>query len=96
MLITLLWLLTSSCPLKLVHVIVSIPTENLSSYDRSFVYNSTSVDDAVASLNAIVQDAMEQTIPRGFITKSKFPHWSSSALRYYIWRKNITITDVLK
>jgi hypothetical protein len=33
------------------------------------VYNSTSVDDAVASLNSVVQDAMEQAIPHGVTKK---------------------------
>jgi hypothetical protein len=37
----------------------------------------------VASLNAAVQDAMEQAILRGIINfKSKFPHWYSGSLRY--------------
>jgi hypothetical protein len=60
----------------------------LSSHDWSCVCNSTSVDDAVASLNSVVQDAMEQAIPRGVTKKSKFPHWFSSSLRYYISKKN--------
>jgi hypothetical protein len=49
------------------------------------VCNSTSVDDAVASLNSIVQDAMEQAIPRGVTKKSKFCHCS---LQHYISEKN--------
>jgi hypothetical protein len=53
------------------------------------VYDTTSVDAAVASLNAVVQDAMEQAIPRGIIkSKSEFPHWYSGSLRYYIKKKN--------
>jgi hypothetical protein len=52
------------------------------------VYDTNSVDAAVASRNAVVQDAMEQAIPRGFITKSIFPHLFSSASRYYIRKKN--------
>jgi hypothetical protein len=36
----------------------------LSTHDWSSVYNSTSVDDAVASLTSAVQDVMEQAIPR--------------------------------
>jgi hypothetical protein len=59
----------------------------LSNYDWSCVYDMNAVDAAVASLNAIVQDAMQQAIPRGFITKSKYPHWFSNALSYDI-RKN--------
>jgi hypothetical protein len=61
----------------------------LSTHDWSCVYGSTSVDSAVASLNAAAQDAMEQTIACGIInTNSKFPHWYSSSLRYYIREKN--------
>jgi hypothetical protein len=52
------------------------------------MYDINSVDAAVASLSAIVQDAMEQTIPRGFITKSKFPNRFYSSSRYYITKKN--------
>jgi hypothetical protein len=60
----------------------------LLAYDWSCVYDTNSVDAAVASLNAVVQDAMEQAIPRVYIKKSKFPHWFSSSLRYYIMKKN--------
>ncbi|PNF43033.1 hypothetical protein B7P43_G08782 [Cryptotermes secundus] len=60
----------------------------LSNYDWSCVYDTSSVDAGAARLSAAVQDAMEQAIPRGFITKSKFPHWFSSSLRYYIRKKN--------
>jgi hypothetical protein len=60
----------------------------LSTYDWSFMYSITSVDDAVTSLNAVVLNAMDQAIPRGSIRKSKFPHWFSSALQYYIWKKD--------
>jgi hypothetical protein len=59
----------------------------LSIYDWPLMYNITSVDDAVTSLSAVVLNAMNQAIPRGFIRKSKFPHWFLSALRYYIWKK---------
>jgi hypothetical protein len=53
------------------------------------VYGTTSVDTAVACLNAAVQNAMEHAIPRGIINaNSKFPHWYSSALKYYIRKKN--------
>jgi hypothetical protein len=45
----------------------------LSDYDWSCVYDTSSVDAAAASLIAAVQDALEQAIPRGFTTKSKFP-----------------------
>jgi hypothetical protein len=52
----------------------------LPTYDWSSVYGTTSVDAAVASLNAVVSDAMEQAILRGIIkSKSNFPHWYSSA-----------------
>jgi hypothetical protein len=48
----------------------------LSTYDWSRVYGTTSVDSAVANLNAAaVEDAKEQAIPIGIInSKSKFPH----------------------
>jgi hypothetical protein len=50
---------------------------------------ATYIDSNAASLNAGVQDAMEHAISRGIInTRSKFPNWYSSSLRYYI-TKNI-------
>jgi hypothetical protein len=59
------------------------------------VYGTTSVDSAVACLNAAVQDAMKHAITRGVINaNSKVPHWSSSTLKYYIRKNNFT--DVLK
>jgi hypothetical protein len=61
----------------------------LSTYAWSCVHGTTSVEAAVASLSAAVQDAMEQAIPIGIIkSKSKFPHWYSSSLRYYIREGN--------
>jgi hypothetical protein len=60
----------------------------LCTYDWSSVYETTSVDVAVASLNAAVSGAMEQAIPRGYSSKSKFPPWFSYTLRYYINKKN--------
>jgi hypothetical protein len=52
----------------------------LSTHDWSGVHDTTSVDSAVACLNAAVQDAIEQAIPRGIINNnSKFPHWYSSS-----------------
>ncbi|PNF28673.1 hypothetical protein B7P43_G08234 [Cryptotermes secundus] len=60
----------------------------LSACDWSGVYGATSADDAVASLNASVQAAMEDAIPRCPTRKSKFPFWYSSSLRYYIGKKN--------
>jgi hypothetical protein len=63
--------------------------KNLSTFDWSCVYGTTPVDSAVACLNAAVEDAMEQAIPRGVInSNSKFPHWYSLSLRYYITKKN--------
>jgi hypothetical protein len=52
------------------------------------VYETTSVDTAVASLNAAVRGAMEQAIPRGYSRKSKFPPWFYHALRHYIAKKS--------
>jgi hypothetical protein len=47
----------------------------LSTFDWSCVYGTTSIDSAVACLNAAVQDAMEHAIPRRFTNaNSKFPH----------------------
>jgi hypothetical protein len=60
----------------------------LSTYDWSSVYETTSVDTAVASLNAAVRDAMEDAIPRGYSRKFKFPPWFSHTLRHYIAKKN--------
>jgi hypothetical protein len=57
-------------------------------YDWSFMYSITSVEDAVTSLNTAVLNAIDQAIPHGFIRKSKFPHWSSSALRHNIRKKD--------
>jgi hypothetical protein len=56
--------------------------------DWSSVYETTSVDTFVASLNAAVCGAREQTIPRGYSRKSKFPPWFSHTLRHYIAKKN--------
>jgi hypothetical protein len=42
----------------------------LSTFDWSSVYGASSVDFAVACLNAAVQDAMEQSIPSGIINSN--------------------------
>jgi hypothetical protein len=52
------------------------------------VYETTSVDTAVANLNAAIRGAMEQAIPRGYSRKSKFPPWFSHILRHYVAMKN--------
>jgi hypothetical protein len=52
------------------------------------VYETPSVDVAVASLNAAVRGDMEQAIPCGYSCKSKLPHCFSYTLRYYIAKKN--------
>jgi hypothetical protein len=46
---------------------------NISASDLSGVYETSSVDVAVASLNAAVRDATEQANPRGYSCKHKFP-----------------------
>jgi hypothetical protein len=46
----------------------------LSAYNWSSVYETTSVDAAVANLNVAVRGDMEQAIPCGYSCKSKFPH----------------------
>jgi hypothetical protein len=50
--------------------------------------HTTSFGAAVASLNAFVQDAMEEEITLGIVAKTKFPYWYSSALRHYLTKKN--------
>jgi hypothetical protein len=60
----------------------------LSACDWSSAYETSSVDVAVASLNAAVRGAMEQAIPPAYSCKSKFPHWFSYTLRYFIAKKN--------
>jgi hypothetical protein len=52
------------------------------------VYGTSSVDVAVASLNAAVRGAIEQAIPCGYSCKSKFPHWFSYTLKCYFAKKN--------
>jgi hypothetical protein len=52
------------------------------------VYDSTSVDGAIACLSATVHDAVDKSIPYSHAWKSKFPPWFSKALRYYITKKN--------
>jgi hypothetical protein len=52
------------------------------------VYETTSVDTVVASLNGAVRGAMEQVIPRDYNRESKFPPWFSHTLRHYITKKN--------
>lgn len=59
-------------------------------------YGTISVDVAVVRLNALIHDAKEQAIPCGIInSKTKFPHWRSVSLRFYIKKKNYFV-DVLK
>jgi hypothetical protein len=58
------------------------------------VYGTTTVDSAVACLNAAVQDAMEHAIPRGIINSySKLAHWYYSSIKYYI-KKIIIFAEV--
>jgi hypothetical protein len=60
----------------------------LYNYDWSSVYETSSVDAAVARLYAAVRDAMEQAIPCGYSRKSRFPPWFSYTLRHYIAKKD--------
>jgi hypothetical protein len=54
------------------------------------VYGTTPVASTVACLNAAARDAMERVIPRGILNStSKFPHWYSASLTYYIRKTNI-------
>jgi hypothetical protein len=59
------------------------------------VYNITSVDDADASLNSTVQNAMERAIPRG-VTKNLNSLIGSPLPYDIIFQKRITTIDVLK
>jgi hypothetical protein len=52
------------------------------------VHETTSVDTAVANVNAAVHGAMEQAVPRGYSRKSKFSPSFSHTLRHYIAKKN--------
>jgi hypothetical protein len=52
------------------------------------VYETSSVDAAVTSLNAPVRDAAEQAIPRGCTHKSGFPPSFSNTLKYYTVKKH--------
>jgi hypothetical protein len=52
------------------------------------VYETTSIDVAVASLHAAVSGAMEQAVSHGYSCKSKFPPWFAYTLRYYIAKKS--------
>jgi hypothetical protein len=54
----------------------------LSSYNWSSMYDTTSVDVAVASLNVAVRGATEHAIPSDYSCESKFPRWFSYILRY--------------
>jgi hypothetical protein len=53
------------------------------------VYDTSSVDAAVTSLTAVIQDAMQEAVPCGFFSKSKFPYCFSSVLilRYRRFKK---------
>jgi hypothetical protein len=51
------------------------------------VYETSSVDVAVVSLNAAVRGALEQAIPCGYRCKSKFPHCFSYTLKNYSAKK---------
>jgi hypothetical protein len=59
------------------------------------MYSITSVNDAVTSLNAVVLNAIDQAIPRGFIRNSKFPI-GSRELYGITFKKKITFTDFLR
>jgi hypothetical protein len=60
----------------------------LFSYDWLCVYSEPSVDAAVASLNPVVHEAIDGSIPQGSVTGSNFPSWFSRTLRHYIFKKN--------
>jgi aminoglycoside N3'-acetyltransferase len=49
--------------------------ESLANCDWACVYNQTSVDLAVDSLNAVVTKATAQAVPISYSYTNKFPHW---------------------
>jgi hypothetical protein len=57
----------------LVWGIYNFVSDILPTYDWSYVYGSTFVGFAVASLSAAVQDVMKQAIPRGIINSVEIP-----------------------
>jgi hypothetical protein len=52
------------------------------------VYIVITVDAAVDSFTNVIIQAMDLAIPSGVIRKSRFPHWFSHTLIYYIQKKN--------
>lgn len=93
---TLLWLFRFICPFVSCTKIYEYPCRKLalylilynilSTYDYSYVYDTTSGEAAVASRN-VVKDVMDQEIPRGLIAKSKFLDWSHGSSRDYDRKK---------
>jgi hypothetical protein len=55
---------------------------------RVCVYSNNTVDAAVESFTNVILQAMDLAIPRGVIRNSRFPHWFSHILIYYIQEKN--------
>jgi hypothetical protein len=69
------WIQNYECPyLKFASGDYTKLYDILSIYDWSCVHDTTSVDAAVAGLNATVQNAMKQGNPRDVIAESKSPH----------------------
>jgi hypothetical protein len=52
------------------------------------VCSNNAVDAAADSFTSVILQAMDLAVPQGVIRKSKFPHWFSHKLIYYIRTKN--------
>jgi hypothetical protein len=59
------------------------------------VYSNNTVDAAVDSFTNVILQDMDLAVPQGFIRKSRFLHWFSHTLIYYI-RKRITFIEIKK
>jgi hypothetical protein len=60
----------------------------LFNYDWSCVYSNNTVEAAVDRFTNVILQAMDLTIPQGLSRNSKFPHWFSRTLIYYIRKKD--------
>jgi hypothetical protein len=60
----------------------------LFNYDWSCVYSNNTVEAAVDSFTNVIPQAMDLALPQGLSKNSRFPHWFSRTLIYYIRKKN--------
>jgi hypothetical protein len=63
--------------------------ESSANCDWTCVYNQTSVDLAVYSLNAVVNEAATHPVPISYHRANRFLRWYSGTLKYYIRKKKI-------